>query len=59
MNPLYLTVFHTVAGQRRRCSVCGKHQVINRLAQDKKYHCKYCGRPFRKRDLAERTRQRR
>lgn len=59
MNPLYLTVFQTVLGQRRRCSVCGKHQVIDRLAKDKKYYCKYCGHTFRKAELAQRTRERR
>lgn len=58
MNPLYLTVYHTVLGQRRRCRLCGKHQVVDRLAQDKKYHCKYCGHPFRKVELAQRTEER-
>ena len=58
MNPLYVTVFHTVVGQRRRCSFCGRHQTINRLDRDKRYHCRYCHRPFRKADLAGQTRRR-
>jgi len=59
MNPLYWTIFQSVLGRRRRCSVCGKDQVINRLAKDKRYHCCYCGHPFRKAEMAQRTRERR
>lgn len=58
MNPLYVAVYQTVAGQRRRCHFCGRHQVISRLDKDKRYHCRYCHRPFRKADLAGQTRRR-
>lgn len=51
MNPLYLTVFHTVMGRRRRCSACGKEQVVGRLDKDGRYHCKYCGHRFTKQEL--------
>lgn len=59
MNPLYAAVFQTVAGLRRRCNFCGRHQTINRLEPDKRYHCRYCGRPFRKADLLGKTHRRR
>jgi len=46
MNPLYLTIFHTVVGRKRLCSSCGKVQVVERLDSDQRYHCKYCGQSF-------------
>jgi len=51
MNALYLTVFHTVMGRRRRCSACGREQVVNHLDKDRRYHCKFCGHRFSKQEL--------
>jgi DNA-directed RNA polymerase subunit RPC12/RpoP len=51
MNPLYLTVYHTVMGRKRRCSRCGKEQVVGRLDADGRYHCKQCDHRFTKDEL--------
>jgi len=51
MNPLYLTVFHTVLGHKRRCPVCGKEQIVDHLDADRRYHCKQCGHRFTKDEL--------
>ena len=51
MNPLYLTVFHTVMGRKRRCARCGKEQVVGRLDPDGRYHCQQCGHRFTKDEL--------
>jgi len=51
MNPLYLTVFHTVMGRKRRCRRCGKEQVVGRLGADGRYHCQQCGNRFTKDEL--------
>ncbi|HKZ51671.1 MAG TPA: hypothetical protein VJ085_00170 [Candidatus Acidoferrales bacterium] len=51
MNPLYLIVYHTVMGQRRRCPACGKEQVIDQVDRDQRYHCKYCNHRFTKEEL--------
>src|SRR3990172_647256 len=51
MNPLYLIVYHTVMGQRRRCPACGKEQVIHQVDPDQRYHCKYCNHRFTKEEL--------
>jgi len=48
---LYLTVFHTIMGQRRRCPKCGKQQIIGQLDQDGRYHCKNCKHRFTKEEL--------
>jgi len=54
MNALYLTIFHTVLGHKRRCSACGKAQVVERLDKDNRYHCKYCGHRFTREELQTR-----
>jgi ribosomal protein S27AE len=51
MNPLYLTVYHTVAGRKRRCPRCGQEQIVGRLDADGRYHCKACGHRFTKAEL--------
>jgi len=51
MNPLYLTVFHTMMGRKRRCARCGKEQVVGRPDPDGRYHCKACGHRFTKDEL--------
>jgi ribosomal protein S27AE len=51
MNPLYLTVYYTVAGRRRRCPRCGQEQIVGRLDADGRYHCKACGHRFTKAEL--------
>jgi len=56
MNPLYLTIFHTVVGRKRLCSSCGKVQVVERLDSDQRYHCKYCGHRFTKEELKAESR---
>jgi DNA-directed RNA polymerase subunit RPC12/RpoP len=49
-----LTIFHTVVGHKRRCSACGKVQVVERLDKDQRYHCKFCGHRFTKEELQAR-----
>lgn len=51
MNPLYLAVYHVVMGKRRRCSACGREQVVDHLDSDQRYHCKFCGHRFTKDEL--------
>jgi len=51
MNPLYLAVYHVVMGKRRRCSACGKEQVVDRLDNAGRYHCKFCSHCFTKEEL--------
>ena len=51
MNPLYLTVYYAVMGRKRRCSRCGKQQIVDHLDTDGRYRCKECGHRFTKEEL--------
>lgn len=51
MNPLYLAISQTVLGHKRRCSLCGKVQGVERLDKDQRYHGKHCGHRFTKEEL--------
>lgn len=51
MNPLYMAVVATVVGKSRRCPACQHVQVIDRVDDDGRYHCKQCGHRFTKQEL--------
>ena len=56
MSPLYFAVVSTVLGHRRRCPACGKEQIVDRLSEDRSYHCKKCGHRFTKEELRAKSR---
>jgi ribosomal protein S27AE len=51
MNPLYAAIIASVIGKQRKCGKCGKRQAIGRKGKDGRYHCKFCGHAFSKKEL--------
>jgi transcription elongation factor Elf1 len=52
MNPLYAAIVAGVLGKQRKCGQCGKKQAIGRKSNDGRYHCKFCGHSFSKKELS-------